>query len=126
MISSPFILNFNVTHLSMGLLSQSILQSIYLNSITVSVISQGQTDSIYFSLDQAFDKIPHTLLLHTLSNSGLSDRQTNWFQSYLSSTFSVARTLWKYSSPSPTLSGVQQGSTLVPLLFNYLLTYSWS
>jgi hypothetical protein len=60
MISSPFILNLNFTHLSTVLLNQSLLQPIYLHSITVSVNSQGHTDLIYFHQGQAFDKVRHT------------------------------------------------------------------
>jgi hypothetical protein len=58
-----------------------------LNSVTISVSSQGQTDSIYFDLSHDFDKISHTPLLHKLGNFGLSDRYINWFQSYLSFDF---------------------------------------
>jgi hypothetical protein len=49
----------------------------YLNPTTVSVSSQGQTDSIYFFAlaDRAFDKVPYTLLLffpwHYSPNLGL-------------------------------------------------------
>jgi hypothetical protein len=93
----------------------------YLNSITVSVSSQGQTDSIYFDLSQGADKVPHILLLHKLSNFGLYDRYINFFQSYLSPRFSVARTLGKYSLPFPMLSGSSQGSTLGPLFSKFLL-----
>jgi hypothetical protein len=59
MICSSVILNLKLTHLSMVLLKQSVLQQIYLliclNSITVSITSQGQTDFINFDLSQALD-----------------------------------------------------------------------
>jgi hypothetical protein len=89
-----------------------------LNGITFSVSSKGQTDSIYSDLSLAFDKVPHTRLLHKLGNFGLSDRHIHWLQSYLSSEFSVVRTLQNSSSPFPMPSGVPRGTTLKPLLFS--------
>jgi hypothetical protein len=64
MISSPFILNLYVTHLELVLLNQNLLRPI-------SARFKGQTDSNYFDQSQAFDKIPHTLLLHYLNNINL-------------------------------------------------------
>jgi hypothetical protein len=90
----------------------------YLNSITASVSSHGQTDTIYFDLSQPFDKVSHTLLLHKLNSYGLSERYVTWFKRFLSHRSFSVRTLWKFSSPFPILSGVPQGSTFGPLLFN--------
>jgi hypothetical protein len=89
--------------------------------VIIAVSSQGQTDSNYFDLSQAFGKIPNALLLHELHNFRLSQCYITWFQSYLSSRISFVRIIDKLFSPFPMLSGVPQGSTLGLLLFSILI-----
>jgi hypothetical protein len=48
-----------------------------------SVNTQDQTDSVYFDLSNAFDIVPHNLLLRKLTDSGLSSGYVNWFHNYL-------------------------------------------
>jgi hypothetical protein len=89
--------------------------------VTPLFCSQGQTDSIYFDFSNAFDILPHSLLLHKLNNYGLSRGFLNWFLSYLTNRQSSVRFSDILSSPFVPLSGVPQGLVLGPLLFNILL-----
>jgi hypothetical protein len=72
----------------------------YVDFISPLVGSQRQADAIYFDLSNAFELVPHSLLLRKLSAFGLSSGCVSWFRSYLSNRNSQVR-----------VSGVLQGCT---------------
>jgi hypothetical protein len=90
----------------------------YLNSIMPSVSTQGQTDSVHFDLSNAFDIVPHNILLLKLNNFGLSSSYVDWFHSYLLNRQCFVRIYGTLLFSYLVKSGVTQGSTLGPLHFN--------
>ena len=75
----------------------------------------------FFDLSKAFDRVPHSQLISTLANIGVSGPLLAWFHSYLSDR-SQRVVLDGHSSTIHTVtSGVPQGSILDPLLFSIYL-----
>jgi hypothetical protein len=71
----------------------------YIHFIFPLVSSQRQVDSLYFHVINAFDLVPHSLLLRKLSAFGLFGGYVIWFRSYLSNRKSYSRVPGIYSSP---------------------------
>ena len=67
--------------------------------------------AIFLDLSKAFDALNHDLLTAKLEAYGFSENSLNYLRSRLQRTNNFS--LWKYI-----FSGVSQGSTLVPLMFN--------
>jgi hypothetical protein len=94
----------------------------YLDHISTLACSQRQVDAICFDLSSAFDFVSHTLLLQRLRTHGLSDSYNIWLHSYITKRYSVVRIHGIYSIPFEVISGVLQGSSVWPLLFNVFVT----
>jgi hypothetical protein len=90
----------------------------YLNTAVPYVNTQGKTDSVYFDLSNAFDIVPHNLLLRKLTNFTVSCVYISWFHSCLTNRQSSVRISGTFSPSYVVKPGVPQGSTLGPLLFN--------
>jgi hypothetical protein len=86
-----------------------------------SLSTQGQTDSVYFDLSNAFYIVPQNILHRKLSNFGLSSSYVDCFQSYLVDRQYSVRISGTLSFSYLVKSGAPQGSTLGHLILIYLL-----
>jgi hypothetical protein len=78
--------------------------------MTPVVRSQHQYDADYIDLSNAYDLVPHNLLLHKLSSFGFSNGCSSWFHSYLTNKQSEVPISGTISLPFQVTSGVMQGS----------------
>ena len=72
-------------------------------------------------LSKAFDTIDHSLLLAKLKANGFSNQTLSSLQSYISNRFQKSVINGSFSCWNEVSTGVPQGSTLDPLVFNIFL-----
>ena len=76
------------------------------------------THGVFIDLLKAFSTIGNSILLKTLEQYGITDKNHGWVKSYLSNKKKFIQINEKGKVSSETIScGVLQGSILVPLLF---------
>ena len=73
--------------------------------------------AVFIDLRKAFDTLSHDVLLTKLNVYGVSGRELAWFIDYLLGQQQYVHLGMNKSSNQPLLTGVPQGSILVPLLF---------
>jgi hypothetical protein len=74
-------------------------------------------DVISFDFQNAFDKVPHQMLLTVLEKLKLHEKTSKWFASFLSGRFQRVAIGNMLSRPAEVTSGVVQGSVLGLTLF---------
>ncbi len=72
-------------------------------------------------LSQAFDCIPHGILITKMSAYGLGNKACEFMASYLSEKYQRVKISNNRSSWTPLLKGIPQGSCFSPFLFNVLM-----
>lgn len=88
------------------------------NDITLNFAKGQATALVLLDLSAAFDTIDHPLLLSRLSSCyGIQGTALKWCRSYLSDRHQLVKVSSSFSSRSPLLFGVPQGSVLGPILF---------
>ena len=75
------------------------------------------TQSVFFDISKAFDKVWHKGLLYKLHSVGIRGNLHRWFTSYLSNREQCVVLKGKSSDFKHITAGVPQGSVLGPLLF---------
>ena len=90
----------------------------FVNSLSLTLNSKGQSDVIYFDFAKAFDSVNHDIILEKLKHTfNIKGRLLYFVKSYLMNRMQRVIIDNKFSSFAQVRSGVPQGSILGPLLF---------
>ena len=89
----------------------------FFEEITKRVDDGSPVDVVYLDFQKAFDKVPHQRVLLKLKAHGIVNDAINWIEKWLTHRKHRVIVDGDISNWTSVLSGVPQGSVLVPLLF---------
>ena len=87
-----------------------------------SLLGKGVCMAVYFDLSSAYDRVWHTGLLTKLAKCKVQGKMLIWLKNYLTSRVLSVYKDGEYSSKRNISSGLPQGSTISPILFNVMVS----